>query len=93
MSRQAAVHVRVTGRVQGVGFRAWTRDQAGAIGVTGWVRNEADGAVTAMLVGPEALVAILLRKLHVGPPGAKIVEVIVEQTDAGPAGGGFHILR
>ena len=50
----SAVRVRITGRVQGVYFRGWTRDEAARLGLDGWVRNEADGSVTALIAGPAA---------------------------------------
>ena len=52
-----AVRARVTGRVQGVCYRAWARSEAEAIGVTGWVRNERDGSVTALIAGPKGKVS------------------------------------
>ena len=51
-----ARHISVTGRVQGVFFRSWTREQADALEVTGWVRNCPDGRVDAHLEGEEAAV-------------------------------------
>ena len=51
-----ARHVRVTGRVQGVFFRAWAQGEARELGVSGWIRNLRDGAVEAHLEGEEAAV-------------------------------------
>jgi acylphosphatase len=70
-----ARHVRVTGRVQGVFFRAWTRDQAGALGVVGWVRNCPDGRVEAHVEGEADAVEQLIAKLRRGPPAAQVEEV------------------
>jgi acylphosphatase len=70
-----ARHVRVTGRVQGVFFRAWTRDQAGALGVAGWVRNCPDGRVEAHVEGEADAVEQLIAKLRRGPPAAQVEEV------------------
>ncbi len=53
-SSQDAFRVRISGGVQGVCYRAWTRGQALQLGLTGWVRNEADGSVTALIVGTPA---------------------------------------
>ncbi len=48
---QPATLVRIRGRVQGVGFRYWTRDEAWELGLSGWVRNEPDGSVRLQLQG------------------------------------------
>ena len=51
------VRVVVTGMVQGVGYRAWTEEQALALGLDGWVRNRRDGSVEAIVAGADGLVA------------------------------------
>ena len=66
---------RVTGRVQGVAFRMWTQGQAEALGLRGWVRNEPDGAVAALIIGEESRVRDLVRSLHKGPPAARVAQV------------------
>jgi acylphosphatase len=76
--------VRVTGRVQGVFFRAWTRQHAHALGVTGWARNCADGSVEAHLAGEEGAVAQLIARLHDGPPSAIVTNVQVEDAEPEP---------
>jgi acylphosphatase len=67
-----ARHVSVSGRVQGVFFRAWTREQAEALGVTGWVRNCPDGHVEAHVEGQESAVEQMLDLLRQGPPAAEV---------------------
>ena len=76
-----ARRVRATGRVQGVFFRAWTREEAQALGVTGWVRNCSDGAVEAQLEGPDEAVEELIDLMREGPPGATVEEVTAEEAD------------
>lgn len=71
------VHVVVTGRVQGVGFRYTTVDEARRLGVHGWVRNRDDGAVEAEVEGERTGVEALVRFLHRGPPGAWVQDVAV----------------
>jgi len=73
-----AVMVRITGRVQGVGFRDWTQREASRLGLTGWVRNEADGSVAALLMGSEAAVAAMLHRLHEGPSYSRVDGVVSE---------------
>ncbi len=85
-----ARHVHVTGRVQGVWFRAWTREQALAKGVFGWVRNLPDGSVEAVLAGPEEAVEAVIAVLHDGPPAAKVADVRVTEATM-PDRSGFHI--
>ena len=78
---EAARHVSVYGRVQGVFFRAWTRDQAIGLGVTGWVRNCPDGRVDMHIEGEDAAVEQLIDRLHRGPPAAKVEDVHVWTVD------------
>jgi acylphosphatase len=73
--------VRVSGRVQGVFFRAWTQQQANELGVTGWVRNAADGSVEAHLAGEESAVQQLIERLHDGPPSAIVSKVNVSEAE------------
>ncbi len=68
------------GRVQGVFFRAFTRDAAESAGVRGFVRNVPDGSVEAVLEGPEHAVLGVIEWMRKGPPAARVdgVEVEVE---------------
>jgi len=79
---RVARHVRVTGRVQGVFFRAWARDEARSIGVAGWVRNCDDGSVEAHIEGEEADVQELIRRMRHGPPHAHVLDVNVTEAEA-----------
>jgi acylphosphatase len=74
---KAARHVHVSGRVQGVFFRAWTKEQADSLGISGWVRNSADGSVEAHFEGEEASVNWLIDKIGDGPPSARVANVRV----------------
>jgi acylphosphatase len=84
MSGTKAIEVQVTGRVQGVSFRAWTQAEARGRGLAGWVRNEADGAVRAHLEGAAGAVEAMLAALHEGPPAARVRAVTAR--DAAPTG-------
>lgn len=88
-----ATLTRIRGRVQGVGFRYWTQDEARALGLSGWVRNEPDGSVTALIAGRSDAVGAMLEKLRHGPAGAKVSEVETQRTDPHVLGGTFRILR
>ena len=65
----------VAGRVQGVAFRAWTREQAEALNITGWAMNLADGRVEVLACGDPGAVERLATMLHEGPPAARVTEV------------------
>lgn len=65
-------HVKVSGRVQGVGFRAYVEHEALARGIAGWVRNRRDGSVEAVFAGEAAAVAGMIDACRRGPPGARI---------------------
>lgn len=72
------VHAVVTGRVQGVWFRHFTREQAEANGLTGWVRNLTDGRVEALLCGEEKAVRHVEAWLSTGPELANVADVSSE---------------
>ena len=74
--------VIVRGRVQGVGFRAWTEIAALERGIEGWVRNRRDGSVEALFVGPKDEVAAMIEDCRSGPPGARVD--FVDQREASP---------
>ena len=67
--------VLISGRVQGVGFRAWTQDEAEVRGLTGWVRNRRGGAVEALFTGPGDLVAEMIATCRQGPHHARVETV------------------
>jgi acylphosphatase len=98
--KQAAVfghntyRVRVTGRVQGVFFRAFVKQAADALLVRGWVRNEPDGSVAALLQSPETrILELLVEKLHEGPDAAQVDQVSIEQLADEPLWDDFVIRR
>ncbi len=87
-----ARHVRVTGRVQGVFFRVWTKQQADALGVSGWVRNCPDGAVEAHVEGDEEAVHEMIKRMRSGPPGADVGNL--SDAETAPRGAGsFDVTR
>jgi len=67
--------------VQGVGFRASTRAEAGRLGLTGFARNRPDGTVEVEAEGTAAAVAELVRWLHVGPPWSEVSSVDVTELE------------
>ncbi|MFA8385370.1 MAG: acylphosphatase [Pelagibaca sp.] len=78
----ATKHVRIVGRVQSVSFRAWTRDRAQELGVSGWVRNLPDGSVEALVSGASEAVDVLLAAFHEGPSAAEVNDVQASDTKA-----------
>lgn len=92
----AALHLLITGRVQGVGFRYAMSRQAEALGLEGWVRNRHDGSVEAVVVGAPERVDLMREWARRGPPGARVTGVsqraatAAEEDDA--LGGGFQQL-
>lgn len=67
-----AVRLEVEGRVQGVGFRWYVREQARELDLSGWVRNRADGTVEIAVAGPPGAIDSLVSRVREGPPGARV---------------------
>lgn len=77
-NQPGALSVLITGKVQGVGYRWWTRQTALELGLAGWVRNQPDGSVAALFVGRPDRIDAMLRACRKGPPTA-VVSRIEEQ--------------
>lgn len=88
----SAVRFLVSGRVQGVFFRASAAEQASALGVSGWVRNLRDGRVELVARGRAELIESLAAWLWQGPPEARVAAVTVEPF-TGDIESGFRIER
>lgn len=74
-------HVLISGRVQGVWFRASTKQKAEQLGLTGWVRNTADGSVEAIFEGDEKQIQDMLEWCHHGPSLAKVTNVKIKNQE------------
>lgn len=79
---QKRLSARITGRVQGVGFRNFTRGRAHRLGVTGWVRNERDGSVRLEAEGDRETLDSLVEAVQHGPRMARVENVEVDWSDA-----------
>lgn len=87
MTAPQRLRARVTGRVQGVGYRWWVRSRAGALGVTGWIMNEPDERGVAIVAeGTQQQLDELERLIRVGPSSARVEHVDARRE---PASGGF----
>jgi acylphosphatase len=82
-----AVHVTITGRVQGVSYRFWTKREAARRGLAGWVRNRRDGSVEAVFVGDAGAVTEMVALCHRGPPAASVTGVAVTDYVGSPLSG------
>ena len=74
--------VRITGRVQGVGYRAWVDHRARNHDLEGWVRNRRDGSVEALFAGPEEVVSEMVAACRHGPSSARVAAVDEEPASA-----------
>ena len=84
MTGNKQVHVIVEGRVQGVFFRAYTRDEAVKLGLSGWVRNRTDGSVEVLIEGEKTAVEKMEQWLHEGSPHSLVKMIHI--TEEPPAG-------
>ena len=82
-----AAQLRMTGRVQGVGYRAWAMQTAARLGLRGWVRNRRDGSVEALVIGEDDAVAQMIEACREGPFGARVSDLAISDAeDDGSAG-------
>jgi acylphosphatase len=86
------VSVKIEGRVQGVFYRAWTKETACSLGLDGWVRNASDGSVEAVFSGPAAKVDAMLKLCEDGPPDALVTKINVRE-EQGSVPSGFKVIR
>jgi len=85
------VHIIVRGRVQGVYFRASTRNRARQLGLAGWVRNCPDSSVELVAEGEKTRLEQLVMWCHKGPPGAVVMDINVEWQEATGKFAGFVV--
>ncbi len=89
----ARAHVIFKGRVQGVFFRAFTRNVASLLDISGWVRNLYDGSVEAVFEGEKSLVEEAVKRCKKGPPGAYVDEMELEWQPFSGEFQGFSVRR
>jgi acylphosphatase len=87
------LHLRITGRVQGVFYRASTEAKARELGLAGWVRNCIDGSVEAVSEGPRADLEALMSWCRQGPPAARVEGVEASWSEARGEFSGFEVRR
>lgn len=87
------VHLVITGRVQGVWYRASARNEGERLGLTGWVMNRADGGVEAMAEGPREKLDTFVTWCRRGPPAARVDDVRAEWSEATGEFPGFAVRR
>lgn len=90
---ETRLSARITGRVQGVGFRNFTHRRARRLGVTGWVRNERDGSVRLEAEGPRETLEALVDAVEEGPRLARVEQVQVDWSDAEDQFDTFRVRR
>ena len=86
-----SAHLRITGLVQGVGYRDWTIRKARELGLSGWVCNRRDGSVEAVIAGSSDAITTMIAACRSGPVSARVEEVdVADWTE--PVGDGFDFL-
>jgi acylphosphatase len=91
IERHVARRCFISGRVQGVYFRASTRDEARRLNLLGHARNLEDGRVEVLVVGPTVAVSALIDWLGKGPPSARVDSVDVTEIEIDETPDGFHV--
>jgi acylphosphatase len=86
------VHVLISGRVQGVWYRASTKQKADALGIIGWVRNTAEGNVEAVFEGEQAVIDEMITWCWQGPPQARVSDIKILRSRSDERFTGFVVL-
>jgi len=81
MAPEKTVRLRITGSVQGVGYRVWAARTAASLGLRGWVRNRSDGSVEALATGASDAVSAMIEACRQGPHGARVIAVTVADAE------------
>ena len=81
-AKKVQKHIHISGRVQGVGFRAFIRREAAVLDIKGWAKNLADGRVEVVIEGNKDKISEMLEKLKEGPSFAKVKELEIEDEKA-----------
>jgi acylphosphatase len=75
---EARAHLFIDGRVQGVFYRAFTREVAQTLGLSGWVKNLRDGKVEAVFEGEKKVIQKAIQECYAGPPGARVSNIDIQ---------------
>jgi acylphosphatase len=86
MPDSRSILVRISGRVQGVGYRDWTQHKANKLGLSGWVRNLASGEVEALLSGSAEAVEAMVAACRRGPQLARVSDIKITETTEAASG-------
>lgn len=86
-------HIFIEGRVQGVGFRYFTKTNAQKIGLTGWVKNRADGRVEAIFEGPKEEVLTMIEQCQKGPRASEVNNIDLKWEEVDSTINSFQIKR
>ena len=78
---KVTAHILISGRVQGVFYRSWTKELAESLGITGWVKNTSDGKVEIVSQGDKSNLDEFIKSLYIGSELAKVEDLIVEKVE------------
>ncbi len=85
--RRISLRLIIHGRVQGVFYRDWTVQSARELGLAGWVKNQPDGTVAALLQGEEHAARTMIQRMQSGPPAARVERIEEQECEAGELAG------
>ena len=92
MNNKIKKHIKILGKVQGVGYRFWLQSFAIRYGVFGWVRNNPNGEVEAFMTGDEEIITNLIEQCYMGPPESAVEKILISDTDEDYDAKSFEIM-